>query len=73
MTKPTIPQYVAAISITLCAYFARYEFEAIKATQREDKAAMLTLHDKLAQLDTKIAVLIAGTVSRQQPNGRDPK
>lgn len=57
--------------MALCAYFARYEFEAIKAQQREDKSALQTVHDRIAQLDTKIAVLLARSDNQHERPARE--
>ena len=61
MEKPNIYQIVGAIALALATYFARYEFENIKLQQRDDKATVQQLTDKVNTVDKNVAILLERT------------
>lgn len=58
MTKPTTPQVIATIALSVAAYFARYEFEQIKQQQQRDGERMQQLDARVAGVDKNVALLL---------------
>lgn len=63
MTKPTTPQVIATIALSVAAYFARYEFEQIKHQQQRDGERMQQLDDRVAAVDKNVALLLDRTAN----------
>ena len=61
MTKPTTPQVIATIALSVAAYFARYEFEQIKHQQQRDAERMQQLDARVAAVDKNVALLLDRT------------
>lgn len=72
MTKPTTPQVIATIALSVAAYFARYEFEQIKAQQQRDFERMQQLDTRLGGVDKNVALLLERTAHIAQASQTRP-
>lgn len=63
MTKPTTPQVIATIALSVAVYFARYEFEQIKNQQQRDGERMQQLDARVAAVDKNVALLLDRTAN----------
>lgn len=64
MEKPTTYQVIAAATLAVASYFARYEFETIKNIAAEDRSTVKDLQTKLTTVDKNVAILLERTTPK---------
>lgn len=64
MEKPTTYQVIAAATLAVASYFARYEFESIKHIASEDRSTVKDLQTKLTTVDKNVAILLERTTPK---------